>query len=140
VQNRIVVVAAAVLAVAGLAACTPKPHDVVAGSAVVTVNGDDAHMNNVNCSQRDWFQTINIGGAFAKATIVVDQRALPVTALSVRIQNLGGFTGMYSKGDGGEADMSLSGDRYTVTGVANGSKADKTNEPMSAKFKIIATC
>jgi hypothetical protein len=140
VQNRIVAATAAVLAVAGLTACTPKPQDPIAGSAIVTVNGDDAHMNNVNCSQRDWFQTINIGGAFARATIVVDQHALPVAALSVRIQNLGGFTGMYSKGDGGEADISLSGGKYTVTGVANGSKADKSNEPMSAKFKIIATC
>jgi hypothetical protein len=129
------------LAVAGLAACTPKPQSPVSGSATVTVNGDDAHMNAVRCTQMDWFRTIHIGGNFAQATVVVDQRSLPAVATSVHIQNLGGFTGQYSKGDGTDsADMSLSGDRYTITGTANGYKTDKPNEPASATFKIVATC
>jgi len=47
---------------------------------------------------------------------------------------------MYSKDDGGNADMSLSGDKFTITGTANGFKTDKPGEPATATFKIIATC
>ena len=97
-------------------------------------------MQAVKCSQIDWYRTIDIGGDFAGATVVVDQHAQPLTAKSVRIQNLGGFTGMYSQGGNGDANMSLSGDKFTITGTANGFKTDKPNEPASAPFKIIATC
>jgi hypothetical protein len=83
---------------------------------------------------------INIGGDLAGAKVVVDQRAQPLSTISVRIQNLGGFTGMYSKGDGGDADMSFSGEKFTITGTANGFKTDKPGEPASAAFKIVATC
>jgi hypothetical protein len=76
----------------------------------------------------------------AGAKVVIDQRAEPLTAESVRIQNLGGFTGMYSAHDGGNADISLSGDEFTITGSANGHKADLPGEPATATFKIVANC
>ncbi len=135
-----VVVAAAALAVAGLGACSPKAQTQLSSTASVTVNGNDAKINVVKCSQLEWYRTIDIGGDFAGAKVVIDQRAQPLTAQSVRIQNLGGFTGMYSKDDGGNADMSLSGEKFTITGTANGFKTDKPNEPASASFKIIANC
>jgi hypothetical protein len=140
VRNRIVAAAAAALAVAGLGACSPKPQTQLSSTASVTVNGNDAKINVVKCSQLEWYRKIDIGGDFAGATVVIDQRAEPLTAQSVRIQNLGGFTGMYSAHDGGDADMSLSGDRFTITGTANGYKTDKPGEPASATFKIVATC
>ena len=59
---------------------------------------------------------------------------------SVHIQNLGGFTGMYSQGGGGDANMSMSGDKFTVSGTANGYKTDKPDEPATATYKIIVTC
>jgi len=123
-----------------LGACSPKSQTQISSTASVTVNGTDAKINVVNCKQQEWYRTIDIGGDFAGATVVIDERVQPLTALSVRIQNLGGFTGMYSKDDGGKADMSFSGDKFTITGTANGSSADKPTEPMSADFKIIATC
>lgn len=135
-----VVVAAAALAVAGLGACSPKAQTQLSSTASVTVNGNDAKINVVKCSQLEWYRTIDIGGDFAGAKVVIDQRVEPLTAQSVRIQNLGGFTGMYSKDDGGNADMSLSGEKFTITGTANGFKTDKPNEPASASFKIIANC
>ena len=139
-RNRIVAVAAAALAVAALGACSPKAPMQLSSTASVTVNGNDAKINVVKCSQLEWYRTIDIGGDFAGAKVVIDQRAQPLTAQSVRIQNLGGFTGMYSKDDGGNADMSLSGEKFTITGTANGYKSDKPTEPASATFKIIATC
>ena len=81
-----------------------------------------------------------IGGDYSGATVVIDEHAQPLVTKSVRIQNLGGFTGMYSQDDGDDANMSLSGDRFTITGTANGFKTDKPGEPAAADFKIIATC
>jgi lipoprotein LpqH len=138
-RNRIAVPGAA-LAVAVLGACTPLPQTPLSSTASVTVNGNDAKFNVVKCTQVQWYRTIYIGGDFAGATVVVDQRAERATAESVRIQNLGGFTGMYSQGGGGDADMSLSGDKFTITGTANGYKVDKPSEPATATFKIIASC
>jgi hypothetical protein len=140
VQNRIAAVTAAVLAVAGLCACTPAPQSQLSSTASVTVNGNDAKINVVKCKQLEWYRTIDIGGDFAGAKVVIDERAHPLSTLSVRIQNLGGFTGMYSKNDGGDADMSFGGDKFTITGTANGFKTDKPSEPATATFKIIATC
>jgi hypothetical protein len=140
VQNRIAAASVAVLAVAGLGACSPRHQTQISSTASVTVNGNDTKINTVNCTQLEWYRTIDIGGSFAGATVVIDQRAEPLSAESVRIQNLGGFTGMYSKHDGGDADMTLSGDKFTIIGTANGFKTDKPSEPASATFKIIATC
>jgi ipoprotein LpqH len=140
VRNRIAATAAVALAVVVLGACTPRPHTQISSTASVTVNGNDAKLNVVRCSQLEWYRTIYIGGDFAGATVRIDERAQPLTAESVRIQNLGGFTGMYSKDDGGDVNMSFSGDKFTITGTANGFKTDKPGEPASAAFKIIATC
>ncbi len=139
-QNRIVAAIAAVLAVAGLGACTSRPPTQIASTASVTVNGNDANFHVVKCGQIGWTRTIDIGGNFAGAKVVIDEGAQPATAQSVRIQNLGGFTGMYSRGGSSSADMSMSGDKFTITGTANGFNTDKPNEAASAEFKIIATC
>ncbi|ORA85022.1 lipoprotein LpqH [Mycobacterium malmoense] len=139
-RSRIAAAFAAALAVAVLGACTSRPPTQVSSTASVTVNGNDANIHVVKCSQLEWYRTIDIGGDFAGATVVIDQRAEPLTTESVRIRNLGGFTGMYSQGDGGDADMSLSGDKFTITGTANGYNTDKPGEPATAAFKIIATC
>ena len=139
-QNRIAAATVAVLAVAGLGACSPRPQTQISSTATVTVDGNDAKVNVVRCNQLEWYRMINIGGDLAGAKVVVDQRAQPLSTISVRIQNLGGFTGMYSTGDGGDADMSFSGEKFTITGTANGFKTDKPGEPASAAFKIVATC
>lgn len=139
-HKRIGALVAAALAVAGLGACSPKSQTPLSSSASVTVNGTDAKINVVKCYQQEWYRTIDIGGDFAGAKVVIDGRAEPQTAESVRIQNLGGFTGMYSKDDGGDASMNFSGDKFTVTGTANGYKSDTPTEPATATFKIVASC
>lgn len=139
-QNRIVVLTAAMLAVAGLGACSPRPQTPLSSTASVTVDGNGATIHVVKCTQMEWLRTIRIGGDLAGATVVIDGRAERLTAQSVRIHNLGGFTGMYSRDGDGDANMSFSGDKFTITGTANGFKTDKPNEAASAPFKIIATC
>ncbi|MGA7052430.1 MAG: lipoprotein LpqH, partial [Mycobacterium sp.] len=108
-------------------------------TASVTVNGNDSRIHTVKCSQLEWYRTIDVGGDLAGVTAVVDERAQPFTAISVRIKNVGGFTGLYSQGGNGDAKMSLSGDKYQISGTANGYKVD-TNQPATAAFKISASC
>jgi ipoprotein LpqH len=139
--NRIAVAAIAALTAAVLGACSSTPSQAqIASTATVTVNGNEARIQVVKCGQLEWYRTIDIGGDFSGVNIVIDERKPPLVALSVRIQNMGGFTGMYSKDDGGDANMSLSNEKYSVTGTANGFKTDKPGEPASATFKITATC
>ena len=138
--NRIAPAAAVALALAFLGACTPRPQTQQSGAASVTVNGNDTKFQIVNCTQVDWIRTIDIGGDFSGAKVVIHQRGEPVTAESVHIRNLGGFTGMYSQGDGGDASMSMSGDKFTINGTANGYHVDKPGEPATATFKIIVAC
>ena len=144
VHNRSAVTSAlifsAVLAVAVLGSCTPRQQTLISPTASVIVNGDTTNVSVVKCDQLEWYRTIDIGGEFAGAKVVIDQRKEPIIAESVHIKNLGGFTGMYSQGDGGSADMSLSGDRYTITGSVTGFKTDKPGEPASAAYKIVARC
>ena len=137
--NRIAAVAA-VLTVALSGACTPRPKAPLAGTASVTVNSNEAKFQIVKCTQVEWYRTIDIGGDFAGATVAVDERAEPVTVKSVHIRNLGGFTGMYSQGDGDEATTSLSSGKFTINGTAHGYEVAKPNEPATATFKILVTC
>jgi lipoprotein LpqH len=131
--------AVAALAAAALGACS-SPQTPLSGTASVAVNGNDAKFNVVKCIQVQWYRTIHIGSDSAGATVVVDGRAERPSAESVRIQNLGGFTGMYSRGGGGDAALSLTGDKFTITGSADGHKADQPTEPTTATFKITVTC
>ncbi|OBI87943.1 lipoprotein LpqH [Mycobacterium sp. 1245805.9] len=139
-RNRFPTVATAALAVVLLASCTPRPQTQLSGTASVNINGNGADFHIVKCSQVEWIRMIDIGSDYAGAKIVIDQRAEPVTAESVRIHNLAGFTGMYSRGGAGDAVLTLRDDKVTITGTANGYQTDKPNEPASAPFKITATC
>ena len=138
-RNRLAAVAA-VLTVAVVGACTPRPQTPLVATASVTVNSNEAKFQIVKCTQVEWYRTIDIGGNFSGATVAVDERAEPVSVNSVHIRNLGGFTGMYSQGDGDDAKTSLSSGKFTISGTAHGYKVDKPNEPATATFKIIVTC
>jgi Mycobacterium 19 kDa lipoprotein antigen len=139
VQNRIAAVTTAALAVVGLGACSSSQGQ-IASTASVSVNGNDSKINVVSCDQVEWFRTIHIGTDTAGAKVVIDEREHPLTAISVHIDNLGGFTGMYSKDNGDAATTSLNGDKFTVSGTVNGFKTDKPGEPASSTFKITAAC
>ncbi len=74
------------------------------------------------------------------SVLAVDENAQPPVVESVHIQNLSGFSGMYSRGGSGSADMSMTGDKFTISGTADGYKTDKPGEPATATFKIVVTC
>jgi lipoprotein LpqH len=138
---RIRIAAAAALTVALLGACTPQPGGQIASTASVTIDGREWKFNHVNCRQVEWYRMIDIGGDFANAKVQVDERREPITTQSVRIQNVGSFTGTYSQGDGSDAaDTNLRDGRFTIAGTAHGARTDKPSEPATATFKIVVTC
>lgn len=138
-RNRIAVAVAA-LCVALVGGCTSQPPTQLSSTATVTVDGNDRNFHVVKCGQMQWTRTIDIGADAAGAKLVIDEQARPAIAESVHIHNLGGFTGMYSRGGDGDADMSMTGDKFTVSGTANGFKTDKPGEPATATFKIVVAC
>ena len=138
-RNRILVAAAA-LTVALLGACTSRSSTQISSSASVTINGHERTFHIVKCGQREWTRMIDIGSNFSGAEVIVDEGAQPAATQSVRIRNVGGFSGMYSRGAGGNADMSMTGDKFTLSGSANGYRSDNPSEPATATFKIVVTC
>jgi hypothetical protein len=139
-MGRPIFAAVAALAAGVLGACTSPPQTPLASTASVTVNGIVTKFEVVKCTQVQWYRTIHIGGDLAGATVVMDGRADRASAESVRIQSVGGFTGMYSQGAGDAANTRFDGSTYLVTGTANGATTANPTEPASADFKISAKC
>ena len=139
-EDRIAAAIAASLAVAMLGACSLAAANPALQHGIRDRQRKRDEVQHRQVRPEEWYRTIDIGGDFAGAKVVVDERAEPAFAESVHIRNLGGFTGMYSRGGQGDADTSLSGDRFTISGTAHGYKADKPDEPATATFKIVTTC
>ena len=139
-MRRSVAAAVAALAAGTLSACNSSSQTPGVNMAAVTVNGVEAKFDVVRCTQVQWYRTIHIGGKLAGATVVVDGRAGKAVAQSVRIQDVGGFTGMYSQGAGDAANTRFDGSSYLITGVAAGAPTAKPNEPTTADFKVNAKC
>src|ERR1700758_5422451 len=150
-QKRVVVVTVAAVAVTGVAACSSEPQPSHPSQASVTINGNTvASKQTVTCFQQantlpgaqpQWYWTIavgdrNVSGVRAMLNGSTDK----LTAESVHILNLGGFTGTYAKDDGGEASASFGSETFTITGTANGFNTYKPDQPATATFKIVATC
>jgi lipoprotein LpqH len=130
--------AAGVLTIAVLAGCSaPKmPNPPAAG---VTVNGSNALQTRaVQCTQLQWTWMIDIGDTGSGANVHIDTSGQTPSATLVHIHNVGGFSGIYSQGNG-DADTRVSGQTFTISGTANGIHTD-TNQPASAHYTIVARC
>jgi ipoprotein LpqH len=150
VQNRFVAVAgAAFMVVAGIAGCssqqaTPQPPGSLPPlTAHVSINGKDAGTTHtVNCSQVDRYMTIDTGTKDGGATAVVESvdSGSKISAQSVQIRNLGGFTGSYWTGVVGDANAGIAGTTYTITGTADGFNSDAPDKRVTGTFQIKAAC
>jgi hypothetical protein len=151
VQNRIATATITALLVAGLAACSSDKQPNHPSQATVAINGNTvATKQRVVCSQQldalpgrpqQMYWAISIGDQqVSGAKAMLNDSGQTLVANSVRIQNLGGFTGMYSKDDGGEASASFASETFTITGTAEGFNTYQPGETAKATFKIVATC
>jgi ipoprotein LpqH len=144
VRYRWVVAAAAITAIGGCSSeppnYEPPPGTLVAGTAQVTVNGQDTGTTEaVQCSSTGSLTTITIGDQASGVTAMVSNRD-ELTAESVGINNLGGFTGSYNAGLGGTAKVTMTGRTYDITGTADGFDTAKPSFRSSGTFAIKVSC
>jgi ipoprotein LpqH len=131
---------------AGITGCsqstTPAqpPGGLPPNTAHVTIDGKDAGaVNDLRCAQTGSLYSIETGDNKAGVTAMI-QFGDKITAQSVEIRNLAGFTGSYWENTVGKGEASLVGDTYRITGTAVGSANDAPNTKVSAPFEIRANC
>ncbi|MGV0603488.1 lipoprotein LpqH [Mycolicibacterium sp. XJ1904] len=152
-RNRWVPTCCAAAIVLTPAACSSSPADytppkgeLVAGTAQVTVNGNDEGTTDaVQCDTTGYLTTITTGDERSGVTAMVsNQEALTVE--SVRINNIGGFTGSYTAGVGATSDpadiaeVSMTGRTYDISGEADGFNTDNPSFRANGTFSIQVSC
>jgi ipoprotein LpqH len=143
---RIVPILAAFAVAVAAAGCSspppakPQPGTLVVGTAQVTVNDANAGTTDaVQCSAAGSLTTINTGDDQSGVTALVSNKD-DLTAESVSIRNLGGFTGSYNAGLGGKADVTMTGRTYAITGTADGFATDQPSFRTNGTFTIKVAC
>jgi lipoprotein LpqH len=147
-QNRFVfVVAGAALCAGSIAGCSSGPENspqppgaLPPTTAQMTVNGQAAGTTHaVSCTQDGWMHTIKTGDDKSGVMIVIDTGD-KISAQSVVITNVGGFSGNFIVNQIGKADASVIGTTFRVNGTAEGSPATDPNKRATASFDIKANC
>jgi hypothetical protein len=143
---RIISAVAALAAIGAVAGCSspppvrPEPGALTIGTAAVTVNDVDAGTTDVvACTAAGALTTITTGDAGSGVTALVSNKD-ELTAESVSIRNLAGFTGSYNAGLGGDATVTMTGRTYAITGSARGFATDKPSFQADGTFAIKVAC
>ena len=144
---RMVLTAAAFALLGAVAGCSsppppaqPEPGTLVAGTAAVTVNdADTGSTDAVACTAAGPLTTITTGDAESGSTAMVSNKGA-LTVESVSIRNLGGFTGSYNAGLGGEATVTMTGRTYSIEGIADGFATDQPSFRTNGSFLIKVAC
>lgn len=136
--------AATALALAGCSSGPPEfqpgPGMLVAGTAQVTVNGEDAGTTDaVQCSSTGPLTTITTGDDASGVTAMISNKD-QLTAESVAIRDLGGFTGSYNAGFGDTAKVTMTGRTYDISGTADGFETDNPSFRKPGTFSLKVSC
>ena len=135
---------AATLAIAGCSSeppdYQPAPGSLVAGTAQVTVNGQNIGTTQaVDCTAAGSLTTITTGDQTSGVTTLVSNKD-ELTAEAVSINNVGGFTGSYNAGLGGTAKVTMTDRTYDITGTADGFDTANPSFRKSGTFAIKVAC
>jgi hypothetical protein len=138
------VAAAAALALAGCSSgppdYRPAPGTLVAGTAQVTVNGQNVGTTEaVQCTPAGSLTTITTGDQSSGITTLVSNKD-ELTAEAVSITNVGGFTGSYNAGLGGTAKVAMTDRTYEISGTADGFETANPSFRTSGTFAIKVAC
>ena len=139
-----VAAAAATLAVAGCSSgppdYQPAPGTLVAGTAQVTVNGQNLGTTEaVQCTPAGSLTTITTGDQASGISALISNKD-ELIAAAVGINNVGGFTGSYNAGLGGTAKVTMTGRTYDITGTADGFDTANPSFRTSGTFAIKVAC
>ena len=112
----------------------------VAGTAQVTVNGQNIGTTEaVDCTPAGSLTTISTGDQTSGVTALISSKDA-LTADAVGINNVGGFTGSYNRGLGGDAKVTMTGRTYDITGTADGFDTAQPSFRTSGTFAIKVAC
>ena len=136
--------AAATLAIGGCSSgppdYQPAPGTLVAGTAQVTVNGQNIGTTEaVQCTPAGSLTTITTGDQASGVSALISAKD-ELTAETVAINNVGGFTGSYNAGLGGTAKVTMTGRTYDITGTADGFDTANPSFRTSGTFAIKVAC
>jgi hypothetical protein len=144
VRLGLLAAAATMLATAGCSSgppdYQPAPGTLVAGTAQVTVNGQDAGSTEaVQCNSTGPLTMITTGDQNSGVTAMVSNQD-QLIAESVAVRDLGGFTGSYNAGLGGTAKVTMTGRTYDISGTADGFATANPSFRTSGTFAIKVAC
>lgn len=136
--------AAATLTVAGCSSqqsdFQPPPDQVIAGTAQMTVNGQDAGTtDSVSCRTVGPMTMIETGPEDAGMFTMIMAEDKQVVRI-VRIQDLSGFTGSYNSGLGGEANVTMNGRTFDISGTAVGFETADPSFRAPGSFQLMVSC
>ena len=131
----------------GLTACGPTttqstltPHALSPGTAHVSVDGQSMPTERrVVCTEMQFWTTIDIGDTNSGLRAVI-RNASGLTAESVSISNLGGFTGSYWNELDHGATVTADGATFTIRGTATGFTARNPSKRSTSTFQVSASC
>ncbi|MGH3958814.1 lipoprotein LpqH [Mycobacterium sp.] len=133
-----VAVTASVL-MASSSGCFMNSEKVPQKTAHITVGSMTRTSHAVSCSQVEWLLTANISAAPGSVKVVLKLDSEKPKTESVNIDNFEDFTGVADAG-AGNATAVFSGNKYTITGEAQGSKRNDPHVSMTAPFRIEVGC
>jgi len=138
--SAIVLVAASVGACSPSRAAAPPPGTLPPETAQVTIDDHAlAETHAVKCIPLGSLTVVTIGDATAGTKVFVSNES-GLTAKSVNISDLGGFTGGYAEDLQGAADVTLHGYTYTIRGRAEGFDTDNSSLRATDTFTIKVAC
>jgi ipoprotein LpqH len=142
VQFRLVGLAGALVAAASASGCglvAPPPSQPSEQSGRITIDGHARQTQSVSCSQVQWFLTIDASAEPGHAQAFLQlggDRPIVQTINIVNIDDINGNIG----GDVGNAEASLDGSTYTISGTAVGSDSANPGQTRELPFEIKAPC
>lgn len=122
----------------------PPPGALIAGTAQVMVNGQDTGTtDSVQCDSAGTLMIITTGDpddpqASGISAMVASEDELIVREVGIR--NLGGFTGSYNDGLGGQASVTMTGRTYDIQGTADGFETANPSFRTTGNFQIKISC
>ena len=98
-----------------------------------------ASTHAVSCLPLGWLTIVTIGDKTTGVTAYVSNKD-SLSAKSVGIRDLGGFTGSYDDGLGGNATVSMTNQTYSINGIARGFNITNPSATATGTFAIKVSC
>jgi ipoprotein LpqH len=138
-QNRVVIMTAAVIVGAGASGCAEGPTAERKETGRITVDGTTHATRTLACEQYDWSLIIETTAGPGQARAFLQLGGEQPAVRTVSFAKFDGFNGVAGEGVG-SVEASAAEGTYTITGTAEGSDPDSPGQTRTAPFRIEAPC